>query len=296
MLPGRSGDLETARLAAAPPTWWQYIATQQPTSSGTDSYTWAEPSRARRHAFTADCTPVEVSAQRPPSPPKQPSASCWGSSPARDAGQLFGPLLSPMPPARSDREQPVGVRSWRAPRRISSAAAASAGDRCSPPVGHLHPVGRRGILRKTSSAGGPPAPYATGCSRSLAARWHRRQSGAEQLASGPRAGLTPARTRWVVSAAMAPLRGHLHRVQFGSEGVPVGRWLRPRCRSRFRCCGLLGCECNAPRWRAAGQPGVSRSRRPGSICRCAPPKSRSWPPLRGLRIPPDRHRVGVATP
>jgi len=94
MLPGPVGDLETARLASGAAN---VVAAAQPT-----------PTPGPRSAGPTDMlslpnyTPVKVSAQRPPSPPKQPSALWAESSPARGPlANCSAPLSSPTPSTRT---------------------------------------------------------------------------------------------------------------------------------------------------------------------------------------------------
>ena len=101
MLPGPVGDLETARLASGAANVVAYIASPAARGSGTDSCTWAEATGPGGRPSPPSCTPVKVSAQRPPSPPKQPSASWPESSPAHGPlASCSAPILSPMPPVR----------------------------------------------------------------------------------------------------------------------------------------------------------------------------------------------------
>ena len=101
MLPGPVGDLETARLASGAANVVAYIASPVATAAE------PTPTPGPRSAGPAgvpsrpSCTPVKASAQLPPSPPKRPSVSWPGSSPAPGPlGSCSAPPWSPTPPAR----------------------------------------------------------------------------------------------------------------------------------------------------------------------------------------------------
>ena len=102
MLPGPVGDLETARLASGAANVVAYIANPAAhRQRSTDSYTRAEVSGPGGRTLTAELHTGEGVRQRPPSPPRQPSAFWPGSSPALGPlANCSAPLLSPMPPVR----------------------------------------------------------------------------------------------------------------------------------------------------------------------------------------------------